>query len=46
MKSVHLIRNWKYGRYAVGPILKGHKGRISAFDSNGKLSYFWSFYEI
>lgn len=35
MKAKHLIKNWINGHYTVGPILKAHKGRITAFDSDG-----------
>ena len=36
MRSKHLLRNWRNGYYTVGPVLKGHKGRITAFDCDGK----------
>ena len=34
-RAEHLIRNWRSGVYVIAPILKGHKGKISAFDSDG-----------
>ncbi len=30
-----MLKNWKNGYYTIGPILKGHKGRITAFDCDG-----------
>ena len=34
-RAEHLIKNWKMGIYSIAPILKGHKGKITAFDSDG-----------
>ena len=34
-RAEHLLKNWRNGIYAVAPILKGHKGKITAFDSDG-----------
>ncbi len=29
------MKNWQQGIYSIAPILKGHKGKITAFDSDG-----------
>ncbi|XP_033736337.1 F-box/WD repeat-containing protein 7-like [Pecten maximus] len=31
----HLSKNWAKGRYTVGPILRGHKQKVSAIACNG-----------
>ena len=40
-RAEHLIKNWKMGIYSIAPILKGHKGKITAFDSDGLYLYFY-----
>ena len=37
LRMHHLTRNWDKGRFFVSPILRGHKQRVSAIDSNGKV---------
>ncbi|CAH1793128.1 unnamed protein product [Owenia fusiformis] len=34
MRCLHLMRNWQHGRYVVEPILRGHKEKVLALDSN------------
>ena len=34
-RAAHLAKNWQQGIYSIAPILKGHKGKITAFDSDG-----------
>jgi hypothetical protein len=29
--------NWEKGRYVVAPILRGHREKVTAMDSDGKL---------
>lgn len=36
-RAEHLESNWKNGIYFVPPLLKGHKYRITAFDTNGSI---------
>ena len=35
-RAEHLLKNWKTGIYFIPPVIKLHKGQVSAFDSNGK----------
>jgi hypothetical protein len=41
-RGEHLVKNWQRGIYFVVPILKSHKGYVTAFDSNGwiKLGFY------
>ena len=55
-RAEHLLKNWRNSIYYVAPVLKGHKGQVTAFDSNGtvvvsgctddKLIKVWSINEL
>jgi hypothetical protein len=42
-RAEHLLRNWRNGSYYIPPILKAHKGAVSACDANSKIKIFLSF---
>ena len=45
-RARHLERNWRNGVYFVCPVLKGHKGCVSAFDSNGTAILYYGMLNI
>ena len=45
-RAQHLEKNWKTVIYFVAPILKGHRGAVSSFDSNGLNTYLLNFLNV